>query len=603
MRCAAIHRKLGTHISKVKSLSMDTWSNEQVEVCKAPRGNGQMMLIVKFQNMRKVGNVASNQIYNSDNKRAPVPVDADEADSAMERFIRQKYIHNVSTTTTGNHQPSSPRSPEGTPPPLPPKNTSKFGFRAASSIFPLSSKARKEAKAAAAASLGGDSPTLTNKPSKVFGTTVDYSPSNDTESKLQKLHELGFMNTQRNEMVLKGVNGNFEQAVESLIRLGEGDGLEKPLPNPGYNQPRLRATRSFTPTTKYSSPSASEFPMPKRRDTDRPTSSSTTSTNPYDAINRVQPQTAQSTGSLPNTNPFQMAANNPFASMASQAQLEQAFHGLNVSPQQSNVAANVQPTGFPQTLYPQSAPTSPSIYSGTGFASMNSVAYANPMMQNQIATQMQGNNVNPYFAHDPNQALTQNYQQQLAINTTGAVQPMTTPNPFLRSPTRMVSSPALGQIPEQGQSPYLTSSPVPLASPNNNPFFTPAPQPAQYYATPKHDTASILALYNQPSNNLHTTGFQPALQTQDAIIPENQAVNTPAIAAGNPYGVQSRSVSQPIPGNNPYLNSAVPTQNSIDMSSTQRKISRESMNLGKDMAWTNGRHSPDAFASLSARHV
>jgi hypothetical protein len=32
MRCATIHRKLGTHISKVKSLSMDSWTNEQVEV-------------------------------------------------------------------------------------------------------------------------------------------------------------------------------------------------------------------------------------------------------------------------------------------------------------------------------------------------------------------------------------------------------------------------------------------------------------------------------------------------------------------------------------------------------------------------------------------
>jgi hypothetical protein len=32
MRCAALHRKLGTHITKVKSLSMDSWSNEQVEV-------------------------------------------------------------------------------------------------------------------------------------------------------------------------------------------------------------------------------------------------------------------------------------------------------------------------------------------------------------------------------------------------------------------------------------------------------------------------------------------------------------------------------------------------------------------------------------------
>jgi hypothetical protein len=35
MRCAALHRKLGTHISKVKSLSMDSWSNDQVDVCHA----------------------------------------------------------------------------------------------------------------------------------------------------------------------------------------------------------------------------------------------------------------------------------------------------------------------------------------------------------------------------------------------------------------------------------------------------------------------------------------------------------------------------------------------------------------------------------------
>lgn len=32
MRCAALHRKLGTHVSKVKSLSMDSWSGDQVEV-------------------------------------------------------------------------------------------------------------------------------------------------------------------------------------------------------------------------------------------------------------------------------------------------------------------------------------------------------------------------------------------------------------------------------------------------------------------------------------------------------------------------------------------------------------------------------------------
>lgn len=32
LRCASLHRKLGTHISKVKSLSMDKWTADQVEV-------------------------------------------------------------------------------------------------------------------------------------------------------------------------------------------------------------------------------------------------------------------------------------------------------------------------------------------------------------------------------------------------------------------------------------------------------------------------------------------------------------------------------------------------------------------------------------------
>ncbi|KAK5691287.1 Protein gts1, partial [Elasticomyces elasticus] len=31
MRCATLHRKLGTHISKVKSLSMDSWASDQVD--------------------------------------------------------------------------------------------------------------------------------------------------------------------------------------------------------------------------------------------------------------------------------------------------------------------------------------------------------------------------------------------------------------------------------------------------------------------------------------------------------------------------------------------------------------------------------------------
>src|ERR1700744_4029965 len=95
------------------------------------------------QNMKKVGNVSSNHIYNPQNKKPPVPIDSDEADSAMERFIRLKYMGsglNVTRRqTTGSIESDKP------PPPLPPKTPSRFGFRSGSSIFPIGSKARKEA--------------------------------------------------------------------------------------------------------------------------------------------------------------------------------------------------------------------------------------------------------------------------------------------------------------------------------------------------------------------------------------------------------------------------------------------------------------------------
>ena len=32
IRCGGLHRSLGTHISKVKSVTLDKWTDEQVEV-------------------------------------------------------------------------------------------------------------------------------------------------------------------------------------------------------------------------------------------------------------------------------------------------------------------------------------------------------------------------------------------------------------------------------------------------------------------------------------------------------------------------------------------------------------------------------------------
>ncbi|KAK0498851.1 hypothetical protein EDD18DRAFT_1154082 [Armillaria luteobubalina] len=75
VNCASIHRKIGTHITKVKSLTMDSWTKEQVE------------------NMKNMGNVKSNAIFNPNEIRHPPPpslMDA-ERDSDLEQYIRSKY--------------------------------------------------------------------------------------------------------------------------------------------------------------------------------------------------------------------------------------------------------------------------------------------------------------------------------------------------------------------------------------------------------------------------------------------------------------------------------------------------------------------------------
>lgn len=95
VKCAGIHRKLGTHITKVKSLTMDSWTKEQV------------------QRMQQCGNRKSNELYNPNDAKHPPPTDLEESerDSQLERFIRRKYeskrymdphakTHSTSSATT-----------------------------------------------------------------------------------------------------------------------------------------------------------------------------------------------------------------------------------------------------------------------------------------------------------------------------------------------------------------------------------------------------------------------------------------------------------------------------------------------------------------------
>ncbi|KAI0027194.1 hypothetical protein K488DRAFT_81204 [Vararia minispora EC-137] len=68
IRCSGIHRGMGTHISKVKSIDLDTWTPEQME------------------SIMRWGNKRANMYWEAHLKRGHIP-----PDHKMESFIRSKY--------------------------------------------------------------------------------------------------------------------------------------------------------------------------------------------------------------------------------------------------------------------------------------------------------------------------------------------------------------------------------------------------------------------------------------------------------------------------------------------------------------------------------
>ncbi|KAI0019338.1 ArfGap-domain-containing protein [Xylariomycetidae sp. FL0641] len=623
MRCAAIHRKLGTHISKVKSLSMDSWTNEQVEA------------------MKRTGNAASNRKHNPTNKQPPIPVDADEADSAMERFIRAKYVQGPAPTN-GARRPNSGSSDEGTPPPLPPKTGNRF-FKPGA----LSFRSKKEPRSPRDSNFGGDmqsrnSDHLRNKPSKVFGASVHQESPEATAQKLTQLRDMGFTDDKRNAMILKGVNGNLEKTIEALVRLGEGGGVS-PLPRDS-----TPLSRSLTPQpTSQSAKTVNGLSRPSTTATQRP---ATPSNNPWD-IPPAQPQSSQSTGTLQHNNPFYNNNNNnnttnPFGMPDQQAHLalNQSLQNLSLGapaqhqlfPHHTGGAFTSQPA--PQPAYPQSmTPPAPQTADFASLGFNSNQTYPPPMPQ----IQQQHTGYNPFLqapgGAQPSLSLnTSPFQNQGGINGS---------NPFAKSPTRMASP--LNQIPEQSQqnvynssysqygmsNPFLamnqiTQSPQPQSTmnpwsenqqpqqpqqasyqptqappqPQQQQAYQPQqqqayqsqqqqayqPQQQQAYQPQRADTASIMALFNYPQ----LAPQRPQAQEQTAPAPEANAGFTPQAQAPAAPTPQQPSA---LPGTkNPFLNNgAAPASGGAR--------SRESMNLGMEMSWNNGRHSPDAFASLSAR--
>ncbi|KAF1971495.1 ArfGap-domain-containing protein [Bimuria novae-zelandiae CBS 107.79] len=551
LRCAALHRKLGTHISKVKSLSMDKWDSAQVD------------------NMKRIGNTESNKTYNPRNVKPQIPIDIDEVDSAMERYIRQKYEQRIFMTdsrpgTRSNTGSSS--SVEDRPPPLPPKPTKGLGFglRKASTqpqnVTPPISPGLSNFN-------GHDtSPPRLNKPSRVFGSSVT---GDGLESKLATLRDMGFPDEKRNLQVLKGLNGNLDRAVEALIRLGEQNpGKSRgntPTPPDKLDVNGLMLNKAHTMPATATTASMNPFdaldaiaPMPQRQPQIAPIQTQhhpyggsmtqpTSPTNPFNQFLSQQQggQFQQQTYQQPQT----FTQSNPFGQHQPQQQnLEQSFQSLQLS---SQLQQPQQPL-FPNRTGSYAQQPAPPF------------AQSNPFQQSFTPPPMP--QIPPQYGSM--------YQQSQIPPPQPQYQSMhsPTPNHFQQQQTQMPNSQANPFQQQQTPNPFQHQQQQPNYSQFN---YTQQPQGA-------FDKNSILALYNQPQ-------YAPEQQQQSQTPPTQAPASAPvAPAAGqmNPFAsMQGQTGAQKPP-------SAIPPQ-----VQGSRHVSNESVDFAGLMG---GRHSPDAFSGLSS---
>ncbi|KAF6235715.1 hypothetical protein HO173_005910 [Letharia columbiana] len=616
MRCASLHRKLGTHISKVKSLSMDSWSNDQVD------------------SMRRNGNVNNNRTFNPQSTKPPIPLDVDEVDAVLEKFIKQKYDQQLfsgghSRRPATRNDTGSTRSSEDQPPPLPPKPGKRFGFglRSASSMLPLSRNAPASPPRSPHDSVNGfgSEPIRVNKQSRVFGASVGGG-GGEMEAKLAQLTAMGFADEKRNASILKGMNGNLERALETLVRLGEGSAptSRSRTPNQARNIAVSQPLPSL-PSTAQNTGVVTGISFAANGATSAP-STELQGQQSYPSMDQSQ---AQANRSFSHSNPYQSQAQsyNPFGipnEQPANVPLERAFSGMQISPQQQQPLFPNATGGYPsqpppaqdtrfQTMTPP-VPQMPQQYiQSSPYVQQNSAPNHSYNPFYQTTQQVLPPSTNPYAStpqipdtqqsYNPFQqyqppSIPQQHMNNYSTESPGAYSPQVQQDSFFQQTLpqqqnqhshfkqQQFSSPFAPQHSMTDPSQYSAQAP-PQQPQQFNPY---QPQPLQPQQTGRIDKSSILALYNYPQL------APPPLPNDPSAAPSPE----PSIANLSPGIKQGqRSVTMPVQlssgSRNPFQSATgnANAANGIEPGGA-RHVSQESV---------NGRHSPDAFASLSARFV
>ena len=651
--------------------------------------------------MKRIGNIMVNKQYNPRNVRPNIPFDVDMVDSAMEKFIRQKYQER--SLSDGKPRPPS-RSEAGRsnshsvddspPPPLPPKKGKLFGFglRATSSAFPLSKHDKRNISV---------EPTFENtfhiyseppprgKLSKVLGTDSGFH-DRDLEEKLATLREMGFPDDKRNSSVLKGLGANLERTVESLVRLGEGGQTSKHGPNssPYGSAKHTPSSVSFpeavkTPTLQP--PSNSNNPFENRSANEQiglsfrstvqrqqtanfnKVSEREVLNNPFDSVSpaqqpgqsleqslevlqKSQPLFPNSTGGYPSQPPPTLYTGTQH-SMTPPIPLIPQQYAYTASPATMNTQSNSylqsmtppQPTpSNPFALAIQNTPTSAT--SSNPFLNNNPFGPSPNIIQRQ-QVQIASNHDNPFGIPPPTRQSPPVSQQtpqfdncalrnQQSFSVNGHISPYFSPDQYVQPSTQFPSQDVLSTStysnPQTQQlihsQPYLQpglpfhQQQAQYASPQlfqSQSRYSSQPQTLLPHPTGRIDKSSILALYNYPH-----LAPQPMPTNPDVVDLATESSAPVQPVSSDPFGgvgsmPAKRSVTMPVSfssmsspstaisaSRNPFLNASTGASATSSTGDKEgigaRHASQDSVSIAN---LENGRHSPDAFASLSARYV
>ena len=526
--------------------------------------------------MKTNGNIVSNRRYNPRQQKPNIPIDADEVDGAMERFIREKYQHKTlcgegrPLPSIKHHTGSSSGSSNDVPPPLPAKNTPRLSsnLRSSSSMYPHASNSLPSPPASELSSSGSR---------RMAGIPEDGPISRDQSFD-------GKLDTQRtgNQPVRTNTSGSTQVngiIFDSPTSVQTPNGVSSSNTVPQHKQ---SASNSSNP---FSRPTA--FPAPQVQ---APATQSFEQSFQNLSMNHSQQQTQPQSQTQPQQHTQNLFPNNT-GSWTTQAT---SSTNLQNNPFLKTFTPPISPSPYHYQSAPLQQPTSnPFLRSSQSqtFPSSNPFGHS---LQVQIQT--------------PQVASMSPWSQQAQTNGQQATysNPQQSPrNQQNLSQQQNVQYPTTFNLPVSNQSIHFQQQPPQNFLDTSQQQQTAAypqgyninqlqqlqyQQSQQPQMRPLHDKSSILALYNSPNTspqNMHHSHPQ---------VPQQPYTQGQQVQQAPPQPLQQRSVTMPIMPNgnhNPFLPAA--SQPSKPPSGGPGHISRESM------AFTAGRSpSPDAFSGLSA---